>query len=166
MAMIIVLRTSLYAAIPNYIVPLDGQIVTLAQPAEGERCDIILDGGFPLLPASDGKFYPVRNTGSGFAPDMLRAPMPYFYEYCQQNRWRGFLYFVRYSTAQLAALERLLRDLCHKFRIVNPYGKHTWQLCPERTTEGTPGIYTDASFCINGPAVHPQPELINLLKSL
>lgn len=166
MAMIIVLRTSLYAAIPNYIVPLDGQITTLAQPAEGERCDIILDGGFPLLPASDGKFYPVRNTGSGFAPDMLQAPMPYFYEYCQQNRWRGFLYFVRYSTAQLAALERLLRDLCHKFRIVNPYGKHTWQLCPERTTEGTPGIYTDASFCINGPAVHPQPELINLLKSL
>lgn len=166
MAMIIVLRTSLYAAIPNYIVPLDGQILTLAQPAEGERCDIILDGGFPLLPASDGKFYPVRNTGSGFAPDMLRAPMPYFYEYCQQNRWRGFLYFVRYSTAQLAALERLLRDLCHKFRIVTPYGKHTWQLCPERTTEGTPGIYTDASFCINGPAVHPQPELINLLKSL
>lgn len=166
MAMIIVLRTSLYAAIPNYIVPLDGQIATLAQPAEGERCDIILDGGFPLLPASDGKFYPVRNTGSGFAPDMLRAPMPYFYEYCQQNRWRGFLYFVRYSTAQLAALERLLHDLCHKFRIVNPYGKHTWQLCPERTTEGTPGIYTDASFCINGPAVHPQPELINLLKSL
>lgn len=166
MAMIIVLRTSLYAAIPNYIVPLDGQIFTLAQPAEGERCDIILDGGFPLLPASDGKFYPVRNTGSGFAPDMLRAPMPYFYEYCQQNRWRGFLYFVRYSTAQLATLESLLRDLCHKFRIVNPYGKHTWQLCPERTTEGTPGIYTDASFCINGPAVHPQPELINLLKSL
>ena len=166
MAMIIVLRTSLYAAIPNYIVQLDGQIITLAQPAEGERCDIILDGGSPLLPASDGKFYPVRNTGSGFAPDMLRAPMPYFYEYCQQNRWRGFIYFVRYSTAQLAALERLLRDLCHKFRITNPYGKHTWQLCPERTTEGTPGIYTDASFCINGPAVHPQPELINLLKSL
>lgn len=166
MAMIIVLRTSLYAAIPNYIVQLDGQIITLAQPAEGERCDIILDGGFPLLPASDGKFYPVRNTGSGFAPDMLRAAVPYFYEYCQQNRWRGFLYFVRYSTAQLAALERLLRDLCHKFRIVNPYGKHTWQLCPERTTEGTPGIYTDASYCINGPAVHPQPELINLLKSL
>lgn len=166
MAMIIVLRTSLYAAIPNYIVPLDGQIITLAQPAEGERCDIVLDGGFPLLPASDGKFYPVRNTGSGFAPDMLSAPMPYFYEYCQQNQWRGFLYFVRYSTAQLAALESLLRDLCHKFRITNPYGKHTWQLCPERTTEGTPGIYTDASFCINGPAVHPQPELINLLKSL
>lgn len=166
MAMIIVLRTSLYAALPNYIVQRDGHIITLAQPAEGERCDIILDGGFPLLPASDGKFYPVRNTGSGFAPDMLRAPMPYFYEYCQQNRWRGFLYFVRYSTAQLAALERLLRDLCHKFRITNPYGKHTWQLCPERTTEGTPGIYTDASFCINGPAVHPQPELINLLKSL
>ncbi|MBP5401386.1 MAG: hypothetical protein J6Y35_07145 [Bacteroidales bacterium] len=162
----IILRHAHYAALPNYIVQRDGHIITLGRPAEGERCDIILDGGIPLLPAADGKFYPVRNTGSGFAPDILRAAVTYFYEYCQQNRWRGFIYYERYSTAQLAALERLLLDLCHKFRITNPYGKHTWQLCPERTTEGTPGIYTDASFCINGPAVHPQPELINLLKSL
>lgn len=162
----IILRNSLHDTTPNFIVQRDGHIITLSRPAEGERCDIILDGGIPLLPAADGKFYPVRNTGSGFAPDMLRPPVTYFYEYCQQNRWCGFTYYERYSTAQLAALDRLLRDMCREFGITKPYGKHTWQLCPERTTEGTPGIYTDASFCINGPAVHPQPELINLLKSL
>lgn len=166
MSIMIVLRHALYNALPHFIVGCDGHVTGFGHPSDGEMVNIILGGGRPVLPAADGHFYPVRNTGSGFSPDMLRPPVPYFYEYCRQNRWRGFIYYERYTTDQLAALDRLLRDLCREFGTTKPYGKHTWQLCPERTTEGTPGIYTDASFCINGPAVHPQPELINLLKAI
>ena len=166
MPVMIVLRHALYDSLPHFIVGRDGRVTGFGRPSDGQTVNIILDGGLPLLPAADGRFYPARNSGSGFVPDMLRPPVTYFYEYCRQNRWRGFIYYERYGTSQLAALDTLLRDLCREFGITRPYGRHTWQPCPERTAAGAPGIYTDASFSTAGPAVHPQPELLTMLKQL
>lgn len=115
-----------------------------------------------LLPAADGKFYPVRNTGSLFIPDTLRQPAKYFHEYCQQNRWFGFIYYEKYTTAQLNSLRNVLVNLCFAYNIPHCYNPDMW------TKTGAPGIYSSTALksLHTTNQVHPQPELLNLLKSL
>lgn len=115
-----------------------------------------------LLPAADGKFYPVRNTGTRFVPDTLRRPAKYFHEYCQQNRWFGFIYYEKYTTAQLNSLRNVLVNLCFAYSIPHSYNNDMW------TKVGAPGIYssTVSKSLHTTNQLHPQPELLNLLKSL
>ncbi len=128
---------------------------------------IELDSWGALMPASDGKFYPVRwNTETKRMEANTKCqPVKYFYEYCQQSKFRGFTYFERYTTAQLDALRELLRNLCTRHGIPKTYNPDIWDVS-KRALTGEAGIFTHASYRPDKSDAHPQPELINLIKTL
>lgn len=126
---------------------------------------IELDSWGPVLPAPDGKFYPVKWENGKYLPNTKCAPVPYFYEYCNATKWRGHKYYEKYTTLQLGALKELLQNLCKVHRIPLIYKEDIWTVCP-RALSGSIGIFSHSSYRIDKSDVHPQPELINILKTL
>ena len=98
-------------------------------------------------------------------PNATCKPVKYFYEYCEKNRWKGNLYYEKYSTAQLNALRELLKELCRRHSIPSAYSNDMW-VVSTKALRGEPGIYGHCSYRFDKSDVHPQPELINMLKQL
>ena len=126
---------------------------------------IELDSWGPVLPHTDGQFYPVKWDGRRYVPNVTCKSVKYFYEYCEKNRWKGHLYYEKYSTAQLNALRELLKELCRRHSIPSAYSNDMW-VVSTKALRGEPGIYGHCSYRFDKSDVHPQPELINMLKQL
>jgi len=114
---------------------------------------------------TDGKFYPAKWNGQRLVPNTACKPVQYFYEYCQQNRWKGNLYYEKYTTAQISALRDLLKELCARHSIPKHYNPDMW-VVSKNALSANPGIYAHCSYRNDKSDVHPQPELINMLKQL
>ena len=83
-----------------------------------------------------------------------------------ENKFRDFEYFARYTEAQMSALKDvfgLLKAL--NLNIDYTYKPEMWDLC-ENAIKGESGIWAHTSFRIDKSDCHPQPELVELLKSL
>jgi len=126
---------------------------------------IELDSWGALAQHTDGKFYPVRYEGSKALPNLKCKPAANIYEYCSSFKFRGVQYYERYTTAQLDTLCELLQYLQKKHKIPTNYNSDIWNLC-RRALQGEPGIYSHVSFRPDKSDCHPQPELVNLLKTL
>ena len=126
---------------------------------------IALDSWGPLLPGTDGKFYPVKWDGNRNIPNTYAKPVKYFYEYCQQNRWHGHMYYEKYTTAQLASLKELLQQLCAKHNIPKQYDNNMWAVYA-KALRGDDGVFAHCTYRNDKSDVHPQPELLTLLKTL
>ena len=66
---------------------------------------------------------------------------------------------------QLNSLRRLLKSLLSQFHIQFPYDNQLGAICP-RAIAGRSGIYFASSYDKRRSDVHPQIELIHLIKSL
>lgn len=126
---------------------------------------IELDSWGALTPHTNGEFYPVKWDGKKIVPNLKAKPVKYFYEYCTQSKFRNFQYFERYTTLQLSSLRDLLQHLCQKHNIPKQYNDDMWTLS-SNALSCKQGIFAHASYRKDKSDVHPQPELINLLKSL
>lgn len=135
------------------------------QPLDKTSIGIELDSWGPLLPAPDGKFYPVKWNGRQYIPNTACKPVKYFTEYCQQNRFRGFIYYEKYTTLQLSALKELLITLCSKYKISKQYTNEIWAISG-KALRGESGIFAHCSYRPDKSDVHPQPELVTILKTL
>lgn len=82
------------------------------------------------------------------------------YEYCSCRKT-----FEMIPDRQLNALRRLLKSLLSQFHIQFPYDNQLGNICP-RALAGKSGIYFASSFDNHRYDIHPQVELINLIKSL
>ncbi|MCR5064412.1 MAG: hypothetical protein K6A67_01445 [Bacteroidales bacterium] len=82
------------------------------------------------------------------------------YEYCSCRKT-----FEMIPDRQLNALRRLLKSLLSQFHIQFPYDNQLGDICP-RALAGKSGIYFASSFDSHRYDIHPQVELINLIKSL
>jgi N-acetyl-anhydromuramyl-L-alanine amidase AmpD len=124
---------------------------------------IELDSWGQVLPVGD-KFYPVKWENGKFVPRKDCAPLANYPEsYC--TKYRGFEYYERYTPQQLASLEKLLNFLMAKHEIHNTYLSDMWDVC-NRALKGYEGVFSHTSYRKDKFDVHPQPELVNLLKSL
>jgi N-acetyl-anhydromuramyl-L-alanine amidase AmpD len=124
---------------------------------------IELDSWGQVLPVRD-KFYPVKWENGKFVPRLDCAPLSNYPEsYC--TKYRGFEFYERYTPQQLASLERLLTFLMSKHEIQNNYMSDMWDVC-NRALKGYEGVFSHTSYRKDKFDVHPQPELVNLLKSL
>lgn len=80
--------------------------------------------------------------------------------------YRGYKYYQKYTSAQLASVKELLQYLCNKWNISSVYkGDRIFDICPD-ALQGTNGIYSHVSCRPDKNDCHPQPELIDVLKSL
>ena len=132
-----------------------------------DKCSIgiELDCWGPVVLHTDGKFYPAKWNGKSYAPNTSCKPVKYFHEYCQQNKWKGSIYWEKYTTRQLDSLEKLVKGIAARHNIPMTYNNDIWNPC-NRALSGTPGLFSHCSYRKDKSDVHPQPELINLLKSL
>ncbi len=84
-----------------------------------------------------------------------------FYE----NLHRGNHYYEEYTKDQIKSLERVLKYWCNRFDIPATYNEDIWEV-NTRALKGDKGIYLASSFSDDLPIVHPQKELLSLLKNL
>lgn len=137
------------------------------QQLDRSSIGIELDNWGYLAQHSDGQFYPAKwdTVKKRNVANLLCKPVRYIYEYCQKYKWRGNMYYERYTTLQLTALRDLLQDLCSRHHIPIKYNEDMWQHSA-KAMSGVPGIWAHCSFRKDKSDVHPQPELIDILKSL
>ncbi len=79
--------------------------------------------------------------------------------------YRGYEYFAKYSDKQIASLRRLLIYWCNRYDIPTDYNHDIWTVT-FRALYGSKGIFTHTSFRNDKSDLHPQPELIAMLKNL
>jgi N-acetyl-anhydromuramyl-L-alanine amidase AmpD len=126
---------------------------------------IELDSWGALVQHTDGKFYPVTTQNGKVVPNLKCKAVPNIYEYCTSQKYRGFQYFERYTTAQLETLKRLLHHLMEAHHIAANFKSDIWNVTP-RALMGWEGVFAHASYRQDKSDVHPQIELVNLLKAL
>jgi hypothetical protein len=81
------------------------------------------------------------------------------------GEFKGYRFYERYTKAQLHSLKLLLRDLGEEFSIPLDYNADMWDLS-ENAIDGKYGVFTHVSYRSDKTDCHPQPDLIEALKSL
>lgn len=78
---------------------------------------------------------------------------------------RGFRYYEKYTREQISSLKALLIYWGKNYNIPLQYNALMWSL-NEQALSGCPGVWSHVSFRPDKSDCHPQPSLINMLKSL
>lgn len=81
------------------------------------------------------------------------------------DKYRGFEYFARYTDRQIDALRRVLIYLCNRYDIPATYNDDIWAV-NVRALSGEKGIFSHTSFRDDKSDIHPQKEMVEMLKSL
>ena len=79
--------------------------------------------------------------------------------------FKGSLYYEKYTEAEIESVRQLLVHWNKQFGIPLDYHADMWEVS-ERALSGKPGIWTHVSYRADKSDCHPQPELIEMLKSL
>lgn len=106
------------------------------------------------LTLKDGKFY---NYVGGVVPES---------EVCTlAEPFRGYKHYHKYSTAQICAVKELLKLWRDKYNIPLSYNENMWDVNKDAMS-GKAGVWAHVSCRKDKVDVFPQPELIDMLKSL
>ncbi len=81
------------------------------------------------------------------------------------DKYRGYEYFSKYPAEQIESLRRLLIYWCNRYDIPKTYNPDIWHV-NRSALNGTSGIYTHTSFRYQKSDLHPQKELIEMLRNL
>lgn len=79
--------------------------------------------------------------------------------------FRGYQHFHKYTSLQIESLRQLLVYLCEKYAIKPDYQDDMWDVSTN-ALNGNNGIYTHVSYRKDKSDLHPQPELIAMLRAL
>jgi len=90
----------------------------------------------------------------------VNVPIQYYPE-----GYRGFNYFEKYTEAQIRTVGELLLYWRDRYKISLNYSDTMWELS-SRAKNGSPGVWSHTSFRADKSDVHPQPELIEMLKTI
>jgi len=81
------------------------------------------------------------------------------------NSYRGYNFFAKYPDKQIEGLRRLLIYWCNRYDIPCNYNEDVWDV-NIRALSGEKGVFTHTSFRDDKSDLHPQEELIAMLKNL
>ena len=79
--------------------------------------------------------------------------------------FRGYYAFEKYTNEQILAVRKLLVYWKSRYGIPLKYNEAMWDLNDDALS-GKKGVWTHVSYRADKSDCHPQPELINMLKSL
>jgi N-acetyl-anhydromuramyl-L-alanine amidase AmpD len=98
-----------------------------------------------------------RNYVNRVVPDseVYELPQPY----------KGYKFWHRYTPAQIDSTFHLLQHWASIYNIPLTYSDEIWGVTT-KALRGQPGLYTHNSVRADKTDVHPQPELITMLKAL
>lgn len=83
-----------------------------------------------------------------------------------EEPYRGSLYYEKYTDESLKSLEKLLYYWKETYGIDISYKGDIMFIQNKRALSGEPGVWSHTSYRSDKQDVHPQPELIQMLKSL
>ena len=106
------------------------------------------------LSEKDGKFYTYAETVLP-AEDVCELAEPF----------RGYKYYQKYTTAQIESVKQLLLYWNQLYKVPIKYNEDIWQVT-SRALSGEAGVFTHCSVRADKTDVFPQPELIQMLKTL
>lgn len=106
------------------------------------------------LKKKDGKWYSSAGT---LIPDEKVQEYP--------KGFRGYYGFEKYTEEQIESVRQLLVFWNKTYSIPLDYNEDMWDLCYDALA-GKSGVYTHVSYRSDKSDCHPQPELIQMLKSL
>ncbi len=81
------------------------------------------------------------------------------------EKFRGYHGYEKYTDEQIEAVRKLLIYWHERYGIPLTYNEDMWDVSP-RALSGKTGVWTHVSFRKDKSDCHPQPELIQMLKSL
>ncbi len=81
------------------------------------------------------------------------------------EKYRGYRFFERYTAEEIESLKKLILYHNAVDGIPTQYNENMFDVCSD-AVKGKPGIWSHTSFCSDKSDVHPQPELIEMLKNL
>jgi N-acetyl-anhydromuramyl-L-alanine amidase AmpD len=113
----------------------------------------------------NGKWYPASwdvNLKKNI-PNVTVKPIQNVQEYPQG--FKGFYGFEKYTEQQICSLKKLLVYFRDKYGIPLRYNETMWNLSDD-ALGGEQGVWTHVSYREDKSDCHPQPELIQMLKSL
>ena len=82
-----------------------------------------------------------------------------------EDKFRGYSHFQKYTEVQLESLSNLIQYLGKSYDIPLAYNPCMWDLS-QCALHSVPGVFTHVTFRDSKSDCHPQPELIQTLKSL
>lgn len=146
---------------PAYVIRRDGSIEatplgyghTLAMENVGP---VVQYGGqwFPALPFQDGRYGRIAGA------DPIRVP----YEFCSCKPYHGCQHYEYVTDKQLATLRDVIVRWLSEFHISYPYDNQLGAISP-RAQAGKSGIYFASSFDPDRADIHPQKEIIDIIKA-
>lgn len=128
------------------------------QNLDRQSIGIELDSWGPLERDTEGKFHPKGMKGRAKAVENV-------HEYCRNNPFKGQVFWEAYTDRQLMALRELLHELTRRHGIPRAYNSSMWAVLPD-ALRGYCGIFTHCSYRADKLDCHPQPQLINVLKTI
>jgi hypothetical protein len=114
---------------------------------------------------SNGKWYPAKwdSNLNSFIPNIRVSSIANVTKY--PKGYKGFYGYESYSDEQIDAVYKLLKYWGGKYNIPLNYNEDMFNVS-NRALNGTPGVWSHTSFRADKSDCHPQPEIIEMLKSL
>ncbi len=126
---------------------------------------IEIDSWGGLVKDTDGQFYPATWDGKKFAPNKKVKAIPSVNVVEYPKGFRGFYCFEKYTPQQIQAVKDLLVYWCDFYKIPKVYNADMFDVSKNAYNK-TAGIYTHVSVRSDKSDIHPQAEIISMLKSL
>lgn len=146
---------------PAYILCRDGHIeptpIGRGQTLAIENVGAVVQHNgqwFPALPDSDGRYGRIAGA------DPIRVP----YEFCSCKPYHGCQHYEYVTDKQLSSLRDVLRIWIAEYRIQYPYDNQLGAVCP-RAKAGKSGIFFASSFDPSRSDIHPQREILDIIKA-
>lgn len=109
---------------------------------------------FPALPDEHGRYGRIAGANP------IRVP----YEFCSSKPYHGCQHYEYVRDKQLATLREVIVRWLSEFAIRYPYDNQLGTVCP-RAVAGKSGIYFASSFDGKRSDIHPQKEIIDIIKA-
>jgi len=118
-----------------------------------------------LMKNSNNNWYPVKwdDESHKYIPNLSVKPIQNVQTY--DNGFRGFFGFEKYTNEQIESVRQLLIYWNNRYGIPLGYNDDMWDLS-KNALEGKPGVWAHVSYRLDKSDIHPQPEIIKMLKSL
>ena len=127
---------------------------------------IEIDSWGPLM-KHNRNWYPVRwdsNLRKNVA-NTNTSPLPIERVYTYKEPYKGFYAYEKYTDEQIKSVRKLLVYWGNLYNIPLTYNENMWQV-NRNALRGDSGVWSHTSFREDKSDAHPQPELIEMLKSL
>ena len=109
------------------------------------------------------KWYPARWDGNKHVANTRAKPIEDIQIY--SHPYRGFYGYEKYTDEQIESVRKLLVYWGDVHNIPLHYNETMWDINVD-ALNGEPGVWSHTSYRADKSDVHPQPELIEMLKSL